>query len=170
MMAQDAIRLHVRQGGDARALAASLSGHDHSIGRLDGHWEVAVRLGEGADELLADLFGALAGWLGARKLSSCRIVLGADSYTLLRPPADSRPGSHELLLERTSQLQTALDSRVAIERATGFLAGRLDLPFEEAFELLRQAARKRRVRLHDLAERVVAKRAAPEELAAEPSS
>jgi hypothetical protein len=169
-MAQDSIRLQVRQGGDARALVAALSGYDHSISKLDGHWEVALRVGDDATELLADLFGELASWLGARKLSSCQVVLGAESYTLLRPSADGRPGSPELLLERTSQLQTALDSRVVVERATGFLAGKLDLSFEEAFAVLRQAARNRRIRLHDLAERVVAERTIPEELSADPAS
>lgn len=169
-MAQDSIRLLVGQGGDARALAAALSAYDHSIGRLDGHWEVAVRLSDGAAEPMADLFGLLASWLGARKLSSCQIVLGAQSYTLLRPHPDGRPGSPADLLERTSQLQTALDSRVAVERATGFLAGKLDLSFEQAFALLRQAARSRRTRLHELAERVVRERATPEELEPDLSS
>jgi ANTAR domain len=168
-MVQDSIRLQVGQGGDARALVAALGGYDPSLSKLDRHWEVAVRLGNVADELLADLFGALASWLTARKLSSCRIVLGIESYTLLRPQADGRPDSPELLLERTSQLQTALDSRVAVERATGFLAGKLDLSFERAFALLRQTARSRRIRLHDLAERVVKERTIPER-AADPAS
>jgi ANTAR domain len=165
-MAQDSMRLQVRQGGDARALVAALGGYDPSLSKLDGHWEVAVQLGNVANALLADLFGALASWLGARQLSSCQIVLGTESYTFLRAPLDGRPGSPELLLERTSQLQTALDSRVVVERATGFLAGKLDLSFDQAFALLRQSARNRRVRLHDLAERVVAERSIPEELPA----
>ena len=169
-MAQDSIRLQVGRGGDARALVAALSGYDHSIGKLDGHWEVALRLGDDADDLLAGLFDALATWLSARNLSSCQIVLGTGSYTLLRSSTNGRLGSPEHLLERTSQLQTALDSRVAVERATGFLAGKLDLPFEQAFALLRQAARNRRVRIHDLAERVVTERTIPEELSADPAS
>jgi ANTAR domain len=169
-MAQDSIRLQVGQGGDARALAAALEGYEPSLSRLDGHWEVAVRLGNVANELLADLFDVLSSWLGARRLSSCQIVLGTESYTLLRSPIDGRPGSPELLLERTSQLQTALDSRVVVERATGFLAGKLDLSFEQAFALLRQSARSRRIRLHDLADRVVAERTIPAELAADPAS
>jgi ANTAR domain len=168
-MAQDSVRLQVRQGGDAKALVAALTGYDASLSKLDGHWEVAVRLGNVANELVSDLFEALASWLGTRKLSSCQILLGSESYTLLRPNGGSL-GSLERLLERTSQLQTALDSRVAVEQATGFLAGRLDLSFEQAFAHLRQAARNRRVRLHDLAERVVTQRTIPDKLAAEPAS
>jgi hypothetical protein len=169
-MVQDSIRLQVGQGGDAKALVAALGSYEPSLSKLDGHWEVAVRLGNVANELLANLFGVLASWLGARQLSSCQIVLGTESYTFLRSPTDGRPASPAFLLERTSQLQTALDSRVAVERATGFLAGKLDLSFEQAFALLRQSARSRRTRLHDLAERVVAERTSPEELTADSAS
>jgi hypothetical protein len=168
-MAQDSMRLHVGQGGDARALVSALGGYDPSLSKLEGRWEVAVRLGNVANELLTDLFGALASWLRARQLPSCEIVLGTESYTFLRAPPDGRPGSPEHLLERTSQLQTALDSRVAVERATGFLAAKLDLSFEQAFALLRQTARNRRIRLHDLADRVVAERSIPKELRADPA-
>jgi hypothetical protein len=105
----------------------------------------------------------------ARK-RTCDSFLGVwEGYTFLRAPPDRHHGLPELLLERTSQLQTALDSRVAVERATGFLAGKLDLSFEQAFALLRQTARSRRIRLHDLADRVVAKRSIPKELRADPA-
>jgi ANTAR domain len=67
----------------------------------------------------------------------------------------------ELLRERVSQLETALESRVVIEQAKGILAARLDRPVEDAFELLRRAARSHRVRLHDLAAEVVAGRTVP---------
>jgi GAF domain-containing protein len=53
------------------------------------------------------------------------------------------------------QLQTALDSRVAIEQAKGILAARLDVGMGEAFELLRGRARSSRRRLVDVATEVV---------------
>jgi hypothetical protein len=53
------------------------------------------------------------------------------------------------------QLQTALDSRVVIEQAKGILAERFCLSVEEAFNLLRDAARSGRVPLRSLAEAVV---------------
>jgi GAF domain-containing protein len=56
------------------------------------------------------------------------------------------------------QLQTALDSRVAIEQAKGLLAARLDLDPAEAFEILRRRSRDTRRPLRDLAEEVVATR------------
>jgi ANTAR domain len=51
-----------------------------------------------------------------------------------------------------SQLQSALDSRVAIERAVGMLAERFDLAMLDAFELLRSAARNSRREVRALAD------------------
>ena len=58
--------------------------------------------------------------------------------------------------ERTAQLQRALESRIVIEQAKGVLAERFKLGLEEAFALLRGAARAKRIRVRDLARDVVA--------------
>jgi AmiR/NasT family two-component response regulator len=60
------------------------------------------------------------------------------------------------LVDRTAQLHVALDSRIAIEQAKGVIAERQGVTPEEAFEMLRATARRRRVPLHALAETVVA--------------
>lgn len=57
----------------------------------------------------------------------------------------------EASYERRAQLQTALDSRVVIEQAKGILAERHGLGLEEAFEVMRRAARSNRMKLRDLA-------------------
>ena len=81
-------------------------------------------------------------------------------------PADVRVGqamadvaTASLLHERSmrhsdtlnEQLQTALNSRVVIEQAKGKLAERLGLDMEQAFNLLRDSARSRNLRLSELA-------------------
>ena len=71
------------------------------------------------------------------------------------------------LLERTRQLQVALDSRVVIEQAKGILAERYRLDLGDAFELLRAAARRRQLKLHDLAASVVTSRETPEPIEAD---
>ena len=53
------------------------------------------------------------------------------------------------------QLQTALTSRVAIEQAKGVLAERWNVDPEQAFVVLRRHARRRNIRLTDLARAVV---------------
>ena len=49
------------------------------------------------------------------------------------------------------QLQHALESRIIIEQAKGFLAERHQLPIDGAFQLLRQHARSNHARLRDIA-------------------
>ena len=53
------------------------------------------------------------------------------------------------------QLETALESRVAIEQAKGVLVANLDIGANEAFALLRQRARSNRQLLKDVATEVV---------------
>jgi GAF domain-containing protein len=53
------------------------------------------------------------------------------------------------------QLETALESRVAIEQAKGILSSRLDIGLNDAFLLLRQRARNSRRLLRDVAAEVV---------------
>jgi len=65
------------------------------------------------------------------------------------------------LRERVAQLQTALDSRVAIEQAKGVLMERFALSPEAAFELLRRAARSNREPLHRVAALVTASPTTP---------
>jgi AmiR/NasT family two-component response regulator len=70
------------------------------------------------------------------------------------------------LAERNAQLEYALESRVVIEQAKGVLAERWGVPPDAAFELLRTAARSNRIRVRDLAQRVVETRTTPAELRA----
>jgi hypothetical protein len=68
------------------------------------------------------------------------------------------------LADENAHLQRALDTRVVIEQAKGVLAERFDVGVQEAFQLLRLSARSNRIRLHDLAARVVESRQTPPEI------
>ena len=57
---------------------------------------------------------------------------------------------------RIAQLETALESRLTIELAKGYLAGRHDLAPEDAYQLLRGYARSHHLTLRDVCRRVVA--------------
>jgi AmiR/NasT family two-component response regulator len=69
-----------------------------------------------------------------------------------------------ILARRSAQLQEALDSRIAIEQAKGILAERYGVELDKAFQILRRGARSNRLRLHDLAQRVVESPHTPREL------
>jgi AmiR/NasT family two-component response regulator len=73
--------------------------------------------------------------------------------------ADAQERRVSDLQTTVSQLQAALDSRVAIERAVGMLAERLELPLRDAFEVLRSAARNSRREVRALAEQIMLSRA-----------
>jgi ANTAR domain len=65
------------------------------------------------------------------------------------------------LEEAVRQLQTALDSRIVIEQAKGILAERLAVDVDQAFDILRYAARSHSLKLHDVAESVIKERETP---------
>jgi hypothetical protein len=87
-------------------------------------------------------------------------------------PAEARVAIERLveltsvLAERGAQLQQALDSRIVIEQAKGILMERYRVDADAAFAILRRAARSNRIRLRDLAERVVSQPETPPEIAA----
>jgi hypothetical protein len=66
--------------------------------------------------------------------------------------------------QKVNQLQSALDSRVVIEQAIGMLAERFNLPFTEAFELLRAGARNTRQQVRAIAEELRETRLTPSEI------
>jgi ANTAR domain-containing protein len=65
------------------------------------------------------------------------------------------------LQARVAQLQTALETRIVVEQAKGILAERFQLSVEDAFLLLRYAARSSRANLHELAREVISTRTTP---------
>jgi AmiR/NasT family two-component response regulator len=72
--------------------------------------------------------------------------------------------------ERRAQLEHALKSRVAIEQAKGVVAERYGLELDEAFQLIRRAARANRMKLQDLVAAIKPGLPSPPELLAAISS
>lgn len=142
-------------------LAGALPGFVTEAGRDNGTHVLRVFVDSESALLLETLFGELGTWLAAEGLDACQVHFGERAYTLMQPsnghPADPR----EFLLERTIQLQTALESRVVIEQAKGIIAGMLDIDCDDAFELLRATARRTRRDIHDTAAEIVARRSVP---------
>ena len=93
--------------------------------------------------------------------------MSAGAARVDRQPQDliaTLVGTVESLRRENEQLQGALISRVAIEQAKGMLGERLDIGPEDAFIVLRRAARSSRMKLHDLAREVISSRETPAEI------
>jgi transcriptional regulator with GAF, ATPase, and Fis domain len=96
-----------------------------------------------------NLFGVEPGALDDDKVRAGKALADVATIGLLQ----QRAIRHRDTL--TDQLQTALNSRILIEQAKGVLAERLHLDLDQAFGLLRHAARNRNRRLSELAQAVV---------------
>ena len=154
--------VRVDRRGDANRLLIAFPGDGNRIERMDGGWQVDVPVADPTAAALRETFGVLGRWLVACELASCRVGFGDGELTLLQPREEhGGVDSVEGLLERTVQLQIALDSRVKLDLATGFVAGNMDIPFDQAFSLLRDSARNRRIPLDRLASQIIETRSTP---------
>ncbi|MFD6290596.1 GAF and ANTAR domain-containing protein [Streptomyces sp. NPDC060205] len=96
-----------------------------------------------------DLFRNRPGPLNASHLRLGQALANTATIGILQQQAVS------VQTTLTAQLESALDSRVVVEQAKGYLAHRLDTDPEQAFVHLRQYARSHHVRLTDLARQVI---------------
>jgi ANTAR domain len=160
-MSSDIIRLQASTKEHARSLSRAVVAYEPHLIEQDGEWQVELTLDTRTGALVIELFDAIGAWLGQSDVASCRVHFGERSLTMLAPAAGQRGDPTDFLLERTIQLQRALESRVVIEQAKGVLAERLDIGLDEAFAVLRQAARSARMKLHVLAGEVVASAVTP---------
>jgi ANTAR domain len=152
----DVIRVRAPSSAHAERLLAALDGGFAATLNGDSPGaEVELRLDSQTATKLVELFDALGIWLSSGGLDAVQIGLGERTYTLLSATEDQRNDPTAFLLERTIQLQTALDSRIVIEQAKGILAERESITPAEAFDKLRREARSKRMKLHDLAVAVV---------------
>jgi len=97
-----------------------------------------------------NLFRGRPGELGVTALRTARALVDVATIGLLQ----QRSIRHQEVL--TEQLQAALNSRVVIEQAKGYIAHRLGIDMADAFAVLRAYARGHNLKLSDLAGAVIA--------------
>jgi hypothetical protein len=151
-----AFRIENSSRAHAEALGAVLSDFRTELIQHNGTWQLGVDVGE-LEPLLVQLFETLGEWLEDSRVDSLLLHFHDRQYKLLRPAKDRQPDSSASLLERIAQLETALESRVVIEQAKGIVAVAAGVDVQDAFDLIRGAARSRRVALHAVAAAIVAR-------------
>lgn len=149
------LRIENSTRAHAESLKLLLTDYKTELVQFDGAWQVEVQLGELAT-LLLKLFDSLGSWLDSERVDSLLLHFDQRQYTLLRPSKERLRGSSDFLLERVAQLETALQSRIVIEQAKGILACALGVSVDQAFNVMRKAARDRGAKLHDLAASIAA--------------
>jgi hypothetical protein len=149
------VRIQNSTRAHANSLGLLLANYDPKVLQDEGAWLVEVQLGELAG-LLVKLFDTIGAWLDTEQVDSLLLHFDERRYTLLRPSKERTPDSDALLLERVAQLETALETRIAIKQAKGVLARALGLSTDEAFDVLRKASRDRGAKLRDLAATIAA--------------
>jgi hypothetical protein len=148
------LRIENSSRAHAESLHRALVDYRTDLVQDDGSWRVEVDLDE--TEVLLELFDTVGLWFDSERVDTLLLSFGERQYTLLRPSTNRVYNSNAFLLERCAQLETALRARIVIEQAKGILAHALNLSVEQAFDLLRQTARNRGIKLHNLAGRIVA--------------
>ncbi|MFZ7088448.1 ANTAR domain-containing protein [Curtobacterium sp. RRHDQ10] len=99
-----------------------------------------------------NLFRETDGTLNEEDARAAQALTDVATISILQ----QRSVDHATLAQE--QLQRALDSRVVIEQAKGFLSQTHDLDMDGAFQLLRQYARSHQLALADVARAVVERR------------
>ncbi|MFE6892059.1 GAF and ANTAR domain-containing protein [Streptomyces sp. NPDC057694] len=116
--------------GFTSVVACSLRLHDQVIGALN-------------------LFRDQPGPLGPSQLKLAQALADTATIGVLQ----QRAVSEQMTIN--TQLQRALDSRIIIEQAKGYLAHRLDTGVEDAFARMRRFARTHQMRLTEVARQVL---------------
>jgi hypothetical protein len=147
------LRIENSSRAHAESLHRLLAEYKTDLVQQNGSWQIEVELGELA-ALLINLFNTLGSWLEAERVDSLFLYFGERQFTVLRPSNERLQDSNGFLLERVAQLETALNSRIVIEQAKGILARALNLTVDQAYDVLRQTARNRGAKVHDLAGRI----------------
>ena len=158
----DVIRVRAPSTAHAKRLIAAVDGgFSVSLDGGDPSTEVELKLDTETATKLVALFDLLGTWLTDGGLDTCQIGFGDRTYSLLAAKPGEPNDPTAFLLERTIQLQTALDTRIVIEQAKGVRAATESITPDEAFQKIRRRARSERRKLHDIAAEIVSTASKP---------
>jgi hypothetical protein len=163
-MSGEPLRFEASTREHAESLRGALDEFPASVVDVDGSYQVELTPHDDVTDRMVELVETVSAWLSAMNIATCQIHFGGRSLALVAPSDGGKADPTQFLVERTRQLQTALDTRIVIEQAKGILAERFRLEMDDSFELLRRSARSHRVDIHSLADKVVNTHATPSEI------
>ena len=163
-MTGEPLRFEASTREHAESLHQALHEYPTHVIDVDGSYQVEMTPDNEITSRLVELFDTVGSWLTQSKIGTCQIHFGSRSLALVAPSDGSKSDPTQFLVERTRQLQTALETRIVIEQAKGILAERFGLGMEASFDLLRRGARSNRIDIHTLADKVVNTATTPSEI------
>jgi hypothetical protein len=163
-MSREPVRFEASTREHAESLRDALEQFPVHVVDVEGSYQVELTTDDELSARLVELFDTVGAWLTDANLGVCQVHFGDRSLSLVAQPDGGKGDPTQFLLERTRQLQKALDTRVIIEQAKGVLAERYRLEIDEAFELLRGSARRHAMKIHLLAQQVVDAPETPSEI------
>jgi PAS domain S-box-containing protein len=118
----------------------------------NGLFDAYAQVAETAQPLRREFSFDENGVIGEFEVLACRY---GDGVILVEHEISARKKAERQLTTLAEQLQEALNSRVAIEQAKGYLAAQADTDTDTAFTVIRRYARNHNRRIHDVAKAIV---------------
>lgn len=151
------IRVYAPTEAHGHRLIDSLAGKfETTIDDRRGEWVIGITPDEHTAVKLVGLFDDIGQWLTVGQLVECRVGFGGRDYTLLAATKAVPNDPSAFLLERSIQLEGALNRWLVVERARGVYAERYGISPEEALDRLNVEATNCGVSLTAFADDVVA--------------
>lgn len=153
--------------GDADAIRETLQNRKPTLfdwGRLKPQEKFPVTSGTGYDWIIPFPLQFAEDHVGHLVLFGCgttnvneRDIRAVDALASTAASAILHRRNETVLETRNRQLQTALDTRLSIEQAKGIIASAGSLEIDAAFEVIRRYARDHKLKLRDVAAKVVSR-------------
>src|SRR6266566_8645497 len=116
-MSSEPLRFEASTREHAESLRGALNEFPASVVDVDGSYQVELTPDDDVTDRMVELVETVSAWLSGMNIGTCQIHFGGRSLALVAPSDGGKADPAQFLVERTRQLQNALDTRIVIEQA-----------------------------------------------------